>query len=149
MKKTLIFLITIAGSFYLYTHQQGFEFNKDTAALEQAAVNPDTVLNEAFSMQRSNIQIAGSGIVTKLLPQDNNGSRHQKFILKLSSGHTLLISHNIDLAPRIDSLREGDTVQFFGEYEWSSKGGVIHWTHRDPLGSHIAGWLKHQGKTYQ
>jgi len=43
----------------------------------------------------------------------------------------------------------GDSVGFYGEYEWNSKGGVIHWTHLDPSGQHIAGWLKHDGKTYQ
>jgi hypothetical protein len=149
MKKTLVLLISIAGSYYLYSNQQGFISNKENTALEQAANNSDAAISAAFANRSSNIQIGGSGVVIKLLPQDNNGSRHQKFILRLSSGQTLLIAHNIDLAPRIDALREGDNVQFFGEYEWSPKGGVMHWTHRDPKGSHVAGWLKHQGKIYQ
>ena len=80
---------------------------------------------------------------------DNKGSRHQKFILKLSSGQTILIAHNIDLAPRIKTIAQGDTVQFYGEYEYSSKGGVVHWTHRDPNNRHVHGWLKHQGTLYQ
>lgn len=103
----------------------------------------------AFSTQESNSQLSGQGVVIRLLPDDNNGSRHQKFIIKLPSGQTLLIAHNIDLAPRIDSLREGDAIQFYGEYEWNAKGGVVHWTHRDPHGAHQAGWLQHQGKRYQ
>ncbi|MDN5691292.1 MAG: DUF3465 domain-containing protein, partial [Acinetobacter sp.] len=57
--------------------------------------------------------------------------------------------HNIDLAPRIDNLRKGDTVEFFGEYEYSNQGGVMHWTHHDPKRRHQDGWLKHNGKTYQ
>jgi len=60
-----------------------------------------------------------------------------------------LISHNIDLAPRIDLLEVGDEVEFFGEYEWNAKGGTIHWTHHDPKGRHEAGWLKHEGHIYQ
>jgi hypothetical protein len=32
---------------------------------------------------------------------------------------------------------------------WNEKGGVVHWTHRDPGGRHMAGWLAHNGKTYQ
>lgn len=50
---------------------------------------------------------------------------NQKFIVKLASGQTLLVAHNIDVAPRIQSLRAGDRVQFSGEYEWNDKGGVI------------------------
>lgn len=61
----------------------------------------------------------------------------------------MLIAHNIDLAPRINAIKVGDEVEFYGEYEWNSKGGLIHWTHTDPKGYHVDGWLKHAGKTYQ
>ncbi|WP_272975496.1 DUF3465 domain-containing protein, partial [Alcanivorax jadensis] len=77
------------------------------------------------------------------------GSRHQKFILELASGQTILIAHNIDLAPRIPDLRDGESVSFYGEYEWNERGGVVHWTHHDPQGRHVDGWLKHDGKTFQ
>ena len=103
----------------------------------------------AYGNHVSNVQVSGRGVTTKILPDDNDGSRHQRFILKLASGQTLLIAHNIDLAPRISSLREGDSVEFKGVYEWNSKGGIIHWTHLDPEGRHEAGWLRHKGKTYQ
>ena len=71
------------------------------------------------------------------------------FILKLSSGQTLLVAHNIDLADKIKGLKKGDKVAFYGEYEWSEQGGVIHWTHHDPSGRHTDGWLKHDGRLYQ
>lgn len=109
----------------------------------------DAALEQAFANRLSNQQLAGQGVVAKLLPDDNNGSRHQRFIVKLSSGRTLLIAHNIDLAQRIDTLRTGDTVAFYGEYEWNQKGGVMHWTHHDPQGRHPGGWIKHNGQTYQ
>ncbi len=104
---------------------------------------------EAYKNHQSNVQVKGTGKVIRILNDDNQGSRHQKFILKLSSGITILIAHNIDLAPRVKSISKGDTVQFYGEYEWNNKGGVVHWTHRDPNGYHIGGWLKHYGSTYQ
>ena len=106
-------------------------------------------ISKAFENRSVNIQVQGTGTVIKTLRDDLEGSRHQKFIIRLSSGHTLLIAHNIDLAPRINSIRSGDPIEFYGEYEWNSKGGVIHWTHHDPRGKHTGGWIKHNGQTYQ
>lgn len=109
----------------------------------------DSALQQAFSSQKSGLQIRGAGDVIKILRDDTKGSQHQRFILRLKSHQTLLVAHNIDLAPRISDLRLGDTVKFYGVYEWNAKGGVIHWTHHDPNRNHIDGWLKHNGKTYQ
>jgi len=109
----------------------------------------DAAVARAFADRLGNQQLEGQGTVIKMLADDTNGSRHQRFIVRLQSGHTLLVSHNIDLAPRIDALRTGDTVAFYGEYEWNPKGGVIHWTHHDPQGRHPAGWIRHAGQTYQ
>ena len=109
----------------------------------------DSAIRSAFNGRRSGVQVSGEGIVSKLLPDDNDGSRHQRFIITLSSGQTLLVAHNIDIAPRVETLREGDSVAFNGVYEWNAKGGIIHWTHRDPDGKHEAGWLKHAGRTYE
>lgn len=108
-----------------------------------------TSLKQAYESQQSDVQVQGSGTVIRILPDDNKGSRHQKFILKLTSGQTILIAHNIDLAPRINAISKGDTVNFYGEYEWNKKGGVVHWTHLDPNRRHTNGWLKHNGKLYQ
>lgn len=109
----------------------------------------DHVTQEAFENHLSDLQVTGSGEVVRLLSDDTDGSRHQRFILKTSTGQTLLVAHNIDLAQKILSLKEGDQVEFNGEYEWNTKGGVIHWTHHDPQGTHTPGWLKHNGRTYQ
>ena len=106
-------------------------------------------IEDAFANQRSNVQVEGSGVVSKVLKDDNDGSRHQRFIVKLSSGLTVLVAHNIDLAPRVEGLEPGDALSVYGEYEWNSKGGVIHWTHHDPQGRHVAGWISHDGRTYQ
>lgn len=106
-------------------------------------------VTEAFAERRSNYQVEGSGAVSRLLPDDNDGSRHQRFILAVDDGHTVLVAHNIDLAPRIPNLAIGDVVHFFGEYEWNERGGVIHWTHHDPERRHVGGWLKHRGRIYE
>ena len=115
----------------------------------RTARSADDPIARAFASGVSDLQVEGEGTVIRLLPDDLNGSRHQRFIVELPSGQTLLIAHNIDIAPRIPGLATGDTVRFSGEYVWNAKGGVIHWTHHDPKGRHIAGWLTHNGKTYQ
>jgi hypothetical protein len=102
-----------------------------------------------FREGRSGVVVEGAGVVERLLPDDLVGSRHQRFLLRLPSRHTILVSHNIDLAPRLDSLRAGDEVQFRGQYEWNQRGGLVHWTHRDPAGRRIGGWLRHHDKVYR
>ena len=109
----------------------------------------DGDLRRAISQQLSDVQVRGQGVVTRFLKDDNDGSRHQRFILEIFPGQTVLVAHNIDLAPRLDSLELGDKLEFYGEYEWNTQGGVIHWTHHDPAGRHPGGWLKLDGKTYQ
>jgi hypothetical protein len=118
-------------------------------ALPRTPAADDQQIAAAFAKRQSDLQVSGEGTVLRILPDDHTGRRHQKFILELASGQTLLIAHNTDIAPRIDDLSEGDTVAFDGEYEWNAKGGVIHWTHHDPAGRHADGWLQHNGITYQ
>lgn len=119
------------------------------AAERRASRSADDAIGRAFASRASDIQVEGEGTVIRLLSDDVNRPRHQRFIVELASGQTLLISHNIDIAPRIDGLAVGDSVGFNGEYVWNAKGGVIHWTHHDPQGRHVAGWVRHKGQTYK
>lgn len=147
MKKLLfIAVIFIAG----HIAHAPYAFNlADAAGWQRVSSSSDTAFADAYKKRANNLQLEGRGKVVKVLPDDNDGSRHQRFLLRLESGQTLLISHNIDLAPRISSLKKGDSVRFYGEYEWNKKGGVVHWTHKDPDGSHVAGWIEHNGRRYQ
>ncbi|MDH1005286.1 DUF3465 domain-containing protein [Acinetobacter junii] len=120
-----------------------------TSIVEEAAVDDQHKIMKAYKQQISKIQVQSKGEVKAILADDNDGSRHQKMILKLENGLTVLVAHNIDLAPRVEGLRKGEIVEFYGEYEYSPKGGVIHWTHHDPQAKHVDGWLKYQGKSYQ
>jgi hypothetical protein len=109
----------------------------------------ETEIAALFQQQKSDVQVELEATVTRLLEDDNHGSRHQRFIVEMADGHTLLVAHNIDLAPRINDLAVGDEVGLYGEYEWNAKGGVIHWTHHDPDNRHPHGWVRHQGQLYQ
>ena len=123
--------------------------NRAFLILGASSGSDDDPIARAFASRASDIQVEGEGTVIRVLSDDRDGSRHQRFIVQLASGQTLLITHNIDIAPRIEGLNEGDSVRFNGEYVWNEKGGIIHWTHHDPRGRHVAGWVIHNSKTYQ
>jgi hypothetical protein len=152
MKKIFILLVIIGA---LPFGLKKFNVEIPNLSFEKSRVEPSSGTRPApqqtvsDNAPRSGSQFSESGRVSKILSDDNIGSRHQRFILTLSSGRTILVAHNIDIAPRISPLNIGDTISFSGVYEHNSKGGVVHWTHHDPNGRHQAGWLRKNGKTYQ
>ncbi|UTF51364.1 DUF3465 domain-containing protein [Desulfomicrobium sp. ZS1] len=150
--KRLLLIVAIAIALYVgYGKTNGFRQITGSQAAYTSSEQASSVdlIQTAFTKQKSGVQVQGEGIVSKILADDSDGSRHQRFILTLPSGQTLLVAHNIDLAPPVASLKVGDSVAFNGVYEWNAKGGVIHWTHHDPAGRHEVGWLRHAGQTYQ
>jgi hypothetical protein len=109
------------------------------------------MIREAFENHRSSVMVEFAGRVYKTLSDDRDGDRHQRFIVRLNGGHTVLVAHNIDLVERVP-LSKGDAVKIRGEYEWNELGGVIHWTHRDTSpgnGTGQAGWIEHLGRRYE
>jgi len=108
----------------------------------------NAILAELFTNAQSGVQVQGEGTIIAVLDDDFDGERHQRIFVELSSKQRLLIRHNIDLALRVTDFALGDSLEFFGEYVWNDKGGVIHWTHDDPIGKHIDGWLLHQTVYY-
>ena len=158
MKKSIFAALLVLALYQVY--QQNPPFAEHVQAVLPAGLASNAPGNrveaagehqiaEAYQNQVSDVQVTGSGRIIKILADDIKGSRHQKFILKLADGQTLLVAHNIDLAPRLDGLRPGDSVKFYGEYEWNKLGGVLHWTHHDPAGRHANGWLEYRGRRYQ
>jgi len=148
-------LVVTACAFFAFVsiscESPGPATERRTAPIERrtAPTADDSPIGRAFASRASNVQVEGEGRVARVLPDDLSGRRHQRFVVRLASGQTLLVSHNIDIAPRIDGLKESDSVRFKGEYVWNEDGGVIHWTHHDPEGRHVAGWVKHNGKTFK
>lgn len=100
-----------------------------------------------YTLQDDSTMIEDAGQVIQLLSDDDIGSRHQRFIVRLSSGQTLLIVHNIDLVKRVP-ISIFDRVRFKGEYEFNARGGLVHWTHQCPRNEHEAGWIEHEGVVY-
>ncbi len=93
--------------------------------------------------------VRGEGTVTKVLPDDLDPPRHQRFIVKDAWGRTFLFAHNVDVARRVEGLTVGDEIRFRGEYKVNGQGGVIHWTHAPASGRGPGGWIERNGVTYR
>ena len=91
--------------------------------------------------------IEDTGLVRRLLPDDDDGSHHQRFVIQLRGGQTLLMAHNTDVAERIPVVL-GDRLHFRGLYEWNDLGGLVHWTHHDPMGVEDGGWVRYRRTVY-
>lgn len=115
----------------------------------QGAASGAAAARQAFEDRAQGRLLELTGTVERTLADDRDGSPHQRFIIRLEGGQTLLVAHNLDLAPRLDGLRAGDTVRVFGEFEWNPQGGVMHWTHHDPRGVHPAGFIEWRGRRFQ
>ena len=100
-----------------------------------------------YNKKETGSWIEDRGFVRRLLPDDADGSRHQRFVIEIAGGQTLLIAHNIDLAERIP-LGMGDRIRFRGMYEHNDLGGLVHWTHRDPLGELVGGYIRYRSHLY-
>lgn len=102
----------------------------------------------AFSLRQSGIWVVGWGTVERLLRDDSKRPRHQRFVLRIDAIQTVMIAHNIDLAPRVP-LKRGDRIAFRGEYVWNEQGGVVHWTHRDRRDRQAGGWIVWKGQNFR
>ncbi|MEZ4280002.1 MAG: DUF3465 domain-containing protein [Myxococcota bacterium] len=106
-------------------------------------------LARAFAERESGFMVTFEGEVSKVLADDRDGSRHQRFLVRIEGGdQTLLVAHNIDLAERVP-LAPGDRLRLRGQYEWNDRGGVLHWTHHDPDGRHPGGFIEADGRRFE
>ena len=127
---------------------QGTPPKEQASASDQVPAGNRRV-ERAFARRESDVIVEVLATVIKLFRDDNEGSRHQVFLVRLhGSRQTLKIAHNIDLARRVP-VKEGDQVRIKGEYEYNDRGGVLHWTHRDPRKRHADGWIEFDGRRYQ
>ena len=156
--RKLIAFVGLLGVIYALALQHGVFDRAAAPALPEAQAQAypqsaprcdENTLDSASRNHESRVEVCGHGGIAKVLKDDTQGSRHQRFIVRVPSGQTVLIAYNFDLAPRIEGLRAGAPIEFAGEYEWNAQGGVVHWTHRDPAGHHPPGWIHYGGRLYQ
>ena len=119
------------------------------AACGAAATPDDAAIVSDFNNHQSTVEVTADGTVTRLLPDRTSSTdTHEQFIIKLLSGDlTIDVEHNISIAARAP-VKEGDHVIVHGEYIWNAQGGLIHFTHHDPQGTHEGGYIQDGGTTY-
>ncbi|MDX1698141.1 MAG: DUF3465 domain-containing protein [Thiohalobacterales bacterium] len=143
-RNTWLTLLAIIG---LVIFQYFYPADVELPAPEDTTSAGD-VVQAAYEARRSGVWLETEGRITRMLADDNEGSRHQRFVLDVGDGHTVLVAHNIDLAERVPAS-QGDTLRLRGMYEWNDRGGVIHWTHHDPEGRFQGGWIRSNGELYK
>ena len=86
-------------------------------------------------------------VVTQLLPDDNKGLKHQKWMFKIESGEEFTAVYNSDMGEKIP-LQVGDVHSVAGEFIWTNHGGLIHWLHADPKKKRPDGYVELNGERY-
>ena len=104
-------------------------------------------MSDTFTKRNDGEWVEVSGFVRRLLSDDGDGSLHQRFIIDVGHRQTLLVAHNLELADRVP-VGLGDRVYVRGLYEWNDLGGLVHWTHNDPMESEEGGWVRYRRKVY-
>ena len=140
--RRLVLVLVVLG-LLVYQH-----YVPDGQVADNEIVATQGSVQQAYAAGQSGVWLETDGHIRRVLRDDNEGSRHQKFILELDGGHTVLVSHNIDLAKRIPA-REELFLTVRGRYEWNDRGGVIHWTHHDPDGRLQGGWIEVDNVRYR
>jgi hypothetical protein len=114
------------------------------------AANADVY--DAWRAHRSYVQVTASGSVARVLgTRLGPAGEHEGFLLHLSGaegrGLTVRVEDNTDLTGPIP-LQAGEDAIVSGEYIYDPRGGIIHYTHRDPRGRHPSGYVRVNGRLY-
>jgi hypothetical protein len=118
-----------------------------TQSLKLGSPSDGEVL-EAQAEHARKHEVTVTAPVSKLLPDDTEGIPHERFLIRLSNGSTVLVAHDTARAPRVP-VQAGDTITIHGEYIWNEKGGVLHWTHHSDTPYHPGGWIELNGRHYE
>jgi hypothetical protein len=122
-----------------------------TSALQpQASVTSDNAAAQrAFEHHTDGVELTISGTVDRALSDLSGPSGpHERFIVLLADVKmTVLIEHNLSIAPRVP-VEVGEGIVVHGEYVWNAQGGLVHFTHHDPDRSHEGGYVLYAGRRY-
>ena len=103
---------------------------------------------KAQNQHLKHVEVLVNAKVYKILKYDTRGLPHERFLIKLDNNTTILIAHDIKMAPCVP-LKDNMPVTIKGEYIWNSLGGVIHWTHHTDTPFHVGGYIIYNGIKYE
>lgn len=106
--------------------------------------NEYKLVGKAWKAHQSNLVVQVEGKVVMELPDIEDDSTYQRFMIILENKHRVFVSHDIGIAKPVN-IAVGSVVRVKGEYDWTPEGGIIHWTHRDPTGQREGGWIELDG----
>ncbi len=123
-----------------------------TAACASHAEKPDNAAAcNDYASQNSGGEVLVSGHVVALLgSREGRSGEHEGYLLKLDGSCDLLlkVETNTSITGPIPFARN-EPVIIKGVYVYDPLGGLIHWTHHDPSGRHMNGYVIAGGKSYR
>lgn len=93
----------------------------------------------------SEVYVPDARVVRVLGERSGRSGIHEGFMI-LAQGTTFKVEDNVDITGPVP-LQRGDVVSLLGQLECDDR--VIHWTHHDPRGRHLSGYIKVNGKLYE
>lgn len=144
MKGRIFLFVLVASGFNLFS-QNSFAGN---LPLSSTQIADDSDIVRAINDQRQVNFVEGGGlVVVKILPDDTNGLKHQKWVVRLSNGMAMQAVYNSDMCPRVP-VKIGDVIAMGGQFIWTKGGALIHWLHHDPKGRRPDGFVLLNGTYY-
>lgn len=132
--------------------QQRNQSSQDSTSSAQALfvdekASDSDIVRAVNDRRRVNYVEGGSMTVTKVLPDDEDGRKHQKWVVRLSNGNTMQAVYNSDMCPEVP-VKVGDVIAMGGMFLWTNSGPMLHWLHHDPRGNRPDGYVYVNGKYY-
>lgn len=106
---------------------------------------------DAAARGASHVEVTASGTVVRVLGVARGRSdAHEGFLMRVECAQPVIVRVEANTSfTGTFALQRGTNASVKGEYETDPRGGVIHWTHRDPRGRHPDGYVRVGGATYQ
>jgi len=119
-------------------------------ACSNAGVGNFSQALDACSRGARSVEVRERGVVTRVLGQHQSTSgTHEGFLFAIpmrGARTQLRVEDNADITGPVP-LHRGEPIEVQGQLECNDL--VIHWTHHDPRGHHIAGYIAVNGHIYQ